>query len=355
MTVPPPYWLSISNVRYVITDKVFDAWIDGIYYDLQFKTNLQNDPALPPSQPVSVKLSQPFEATSLGIVGHLENSSTVHEGMQIGTVSVYWQGMSSSDLPLALPLLVGKDFAEGDSNSPVSNEAAIIGYFTPDNPTLGEYHTTVDWATALPVDRVEISVVSSFPATLVIRGMTLIDDRSRAFQPLALYPDIHTIQSGDVKIYEYTDSLPRAYLTCNPILVHGQQEALKALPQASVENQVVIEDEDSHSQADCDSLHSGTTTITSYEPENITIVVDGVNTSTYLVLSDAWYPGWSTTVDGQPADILRANAVFRAVRLSPGDHTVEFRYRSTSFLVGSVISIVSFLSVIAALLWWKPS
>ena len=45
-----------------------------------------------------------------------------------------------------------------------------------------------------------------------------------------------------------------------------------------------------------------------------------------LVLTEEAFPGWSVEVDGEPAELLRADALFRAVMLSEGEHEVVFRY-----------------------------
>ena len=46
----------------------------------------------------------------------------------------------------------------------------------------------------------------------------------------------------------------------------------------------------------------------------------------FLVLNDAWYPWWRAEVDGRSADILKANVLFRAVAVMPGQHRVRFRF-----------------------------
>jgi hypothetical protein len=45
-----------------------------------------------------------------------------------------------------------------------------------------------------------------------------------------------------------------------------------------------------------------------------------------LVLHDAWHPWWRARVDGEPAPILKANVLFRAVAVRPGRHRVRFRF-----------------------------
>jgi uncharacterized membrane protein YfhO len=69
-----------------------------------------------------------------------------------------------------------------------------------------------------------------------------------------------------------------------------------------------------------------------------------------LVLADTWFPGWQATVDGEPAELLRANHAFRAILIEAGEHTVEMAYRPLSALVGGAISLAALLLTAIGLL-----
>jgi Bacterial membrane protein YfhO len=71
----------------------------------------------------------------------------------------------------------------------------------------------------------------------------------------------------------------------------------------------------------------------------------------YLLLRDSYHPTWRVEVDGRPADMLRANLIFRAVRLAPGEHTVRFVHVPTHVYYGAAISGVAALGLLAASLW----
>jgi hypothetical protein len=58
-----------------------------------------------------------------------------------------------------------------------------------------------------------------------------------------------------------------------------------------------------------------------------------------LVLVEAWDPGWEVRVDGQAATVLRANVLFRGVRLPGGRHVVRFRYRPWTAKLGLLLGV----------------
>jgi hypothetical protein len=72
----------------------------------------------------------------------------------------------------------------------------------------------------------------------------------------------------------------------------------------------------------------------------------------YLLLLDSYSDDWRVTVDGRPATLVRANGLFRAVRLNAGTHLVEFSYRPRAFLWGAAMSALGVLCLVALCVRW---
>jgi hypothetical protein len=71
----------------------------------------------------------------------------------------------------------------------------------------------------------------------------------------------------------------------------------------------------------------------------------------FVILADAFYPGWTLTVDGKAAPILRANRMMRGAALDAGRHTLVYEYWPRSFLVGLVLSAIGLLGLAGSLVW----
>jgi hypothetical protein len=103
------------------------------------------------------------------------------------------------------------------------------------------------------------------------------------------------------------------------------------------------------------SGRAGLARILAYEPERVVVEVWAEEPS-FLILSDAFYPGWEAAVDGRPAPILRANILLRAVAVPAGGHTVEFSYRCRPLEAGLRLSVAGLFALAAsalALSWWR--
>ena len=58
---------------------------------------------------------------------------------------------------------------------------------------------------------------------------------------------------------------------------------------------------------------------------------------------------WTVTVDGDPAEIKQVGECMIGVEVTKGEHTVVYRYRNQSFVIGLIVSFVSLLLFVAIL------
>lgn len=95
---------------------------------------------------------------------------------------------------------------------------------------------------------------------------------------------------------------------------------------------------------------TGTVEEIKYSPNHVVIqtVQSGAG---FLVLLDSYFPGWKVIVDGEEGQVLQANHFFRAVKLGPGRHTLEFSYMPGSFKTGLAVTSATFLLIVLASAW----
>lgn len=72
----------------------------------------------------------------------------------------------------------------------------------------------------------------------------------------------------------------------------------------------------------------------------------------YLILNDTFMSGWTATVNGEPAEIRRANLFQRMIALPAQAAKVELRYVTPGFYAGLAMSGVSLLLVILLAVWY---
>ena len=98
-------------------------------------------------------------------------------------------------------------------------------------------------------------------------------------------------------------------------------------------------------------------TIKAYEPNELTYEVNS-GKGGVVVFSEIYYPGWTATVDGQPAELGRVNYILRALNVKPGKHDVVLTFKPKSVKTTESIAYVSYVILIlvvlgAAFMEWK--
>ena len=80
--------------------------------------------------------------------------------------------------------------------------------------------------------------------------------------------------------------------------------------------------------------------MTAYEPNKLTYDVKSAQGGV-VVFSEIFYPGWTATIDGEPAELGRVDYVLRALTVSPGQHKVELSFFPKTLDVTESVAYVS--------------
>lgn len=86
--------------------------------------------------------------------------------------------------------------------------------------------------------------------------------------------------------------------------------------------------------------------LTQYKPNNLTYEVKS-SKGGVIVFSEIYYPGWTATVDGQPAELGRANYILRALNVKPGNHTVVLDFHPASVRKTETVAYVAYAALLA--------
>jgi hypothetical protein len=174
---------------------------------------------------------------------------------------------------------------------------------------------------------------------------------------------IKGIQSGEMDLSRYTliNMLNAKYLSFGP----GKNEFIKnsgALGNVWLVNNVdFVNNPDDELAKTCEVNPSTTAVIdkskfniqdNNYSSEGSIIVKEyGLNRIVYetntnenamAVFSEIYYPeGWIATIDGQEANILRANFILRALEIPSGKHQIVFEFKPKAYATGNSITLIS--------------
>jgi len=86
-----------------------------------------------------------------------------------------------------------------------------------------------------------------------------------------------------------------------------------------------------------------------YEPNNLQYTIDSKKGGV-VVFAEIYYPGWTATIDGQPAELGRVNYILRALNVKAGKHTVVLDFHPTSISTTETIAYIAIVILLLAII-----
>ena len=141
---------------------------------------------------------------------------------------------------------------------------------------------------------------------------------------------------------------PRAYLVPQARAVPTEKEAVARLLNLDLKQEVVLITSEAL-PADMEGGSFAPAEVVRYESGRVELRVRSEHPA-WLVLADAYFPGWKAWVNGKPTKVYRANYLVRAVAVGPGESRVEFVYQPESYRWGRAMTFFTLALAISGIL-----
>ncbi len=334
---------NLMNAKYLLKERTAPSGKTIAYQGINFDDRQMDMPMESHGQ---IRLSANAIASELAIISSMENANNVSDGSPVMNIRL----RTTDGQLIERQVLAGRDTdhwaPDAHADIPSWNK---IGY-------LGK-----GFLARLKFDRAEIESIEFecllTAGDLMLTRVSLFDATTNTSLPLAavnLPPERwqKLAEFGDVELYENRNVLPRAWFASRAV-IEPSAEVLRIIKTGrlndgqpvDLRNTVLLEKElFSARQLKTPLASAGSTNvpstvkITSYHPQRIELQTSN-STAGFLVLSEIYYRGWEAWVDGKRVSVDRVNFTLRGIELSPGDHKIEFVFRSPSFRTGAAWSL----------------
>ena len=169
------------------------------------------------------------------------------------------------------------------------------------------------------------------PLVNLLNGQYLVVPRGLALVPPA--DRFSSVGEADnYRVYKNAQALPWFYLAPRAQVVADEDRVLELLRSGQIDPSAValVEEALPFELTNPEVISTDRVQVIEHNPpEGFIHLQTQSENARLLVVSENYQSNWSVWVDGQPADMLRVNYVWKGVVLPPGEHRVEFRYRSS--------------------------
>ncbi|TNE89769.1 MAG: hypothetical protein EP330_10190 [Deltaproteobacteria bacterium] len=161
--------------------------------------------------------------------------------------------------------------------------------------------------------------------------------------------DLPIAARAELVVHENLDTLPRAWFVGGWERFGSPSAAAAALADGSLDPRTSASLLDGEPVSPSKPSAVGEVALVARSRNRITVEKRGADAG-LVVLSETWYPGWTATVDGEPARVFRANVMQRAVPVGPGTHTVELAYAPTFAGRARLLTLLGGLAILGLLI-----
>ena len=154
------------------------------------------------------------------------------------------------------------------------------------------------------------------------------------------------LQSGQTAPVMNPYALGNAWFVNNVSYAANANEELDAIGRLNLREQAVA-DQKFHDVLGESQVQDTTSIVrlTAYEPNELKYDVQS-GKGGVVVFSEIFYPGWTATIDGKPAELGRVNYVLRALRVEPGSHQVVLSFFPKSVDTTETIAYIGYILIL---------
>jgi hypothetical protein len=170
------------------------------------------------------------------------------------------------------------------------------------------------------------------------------DSRAPSDQRTGLQPLVDPLPGA--RLYRVSGSLPRVFLAAHAEIVPDSIALARLFEPAVVAGESVWLASDANArELPAPAGRGGNCRLDSFSNLRLEAQCAGGQPG-LAVFNEQYDQGWSATVDGRPALVLRANLNMRAIALAPGAHHIIMQYSPPGLRAGAAVTLVSLLALV---------
>lgn len=203
----------------------------------------------------------------------------------------------------------------------------------------------------LTLEMRRVEGMHGFLKLLQISGVThVVALHEQGMEDLRLVTRQKSLYSEPLRLFEVPDAMPRAFLTTGRARSSGRDIADLLGAEFDPRTSVLV---DEGPQRPSFPGFAGSARVEERKADRLTVETVS-NHPAFLTVLEGWMPGWRVWVDGEPAHVERANAVFIGTEVPQGSHRVTFRFLPPLALIGGCSSAMAALLLAVLALRLKP-